>query len=108
MKHDILDNVTARVSKIIHDDKLLKAVLESIEEVRVSSAGEQYIRKDNQKEKLIYRLWLQQKHTLKTMQEIYEYISIQTDSPTSTIKKHISKYIKGYNPYIGAIDADRL
>lgn len=100
MKTDVLDYVAVRVSDKVHDDRLLKAVLESIEETRAMFQGDQYIRKDNQKEKFVFRLWLQQKHTNKTMQEIYEYIAVQIDAPAETIRKHISKFIKGHNPYI--------
>ena len=100
MSKDVLDHVAITVTQKINDDRMLKAVLEAIEETRALYQGEQYIRKDNPKEKFAFRLWQQQKHTNKTMQEIYEYISCQIDLSPKRIEYYITKFIKGHNPYV--------
>lgn len=100
MKQDALDMVYIQVSNRIKSKEVLTEVAEAIAETRKVFAGKQYIRCDHPQIREAYTLWMQQKHTDKTMKEIYQYIADQIGTiSASRIEVYVSQFIKGYNPH---------
>lgn len=80
------------------DPIVYEVIKDAIQETRGLGFRTCYIRDDKVKVRMVFVMWEQLKHGDMKMCEIYDYISRQTDIPSSTVEKYIAKFRKGENP----------
>jgi hypothetical protein len=99
-REDALDMVRIQVLNRTTREDIISIVTEAIADTRQMYAGDTYIRHGKTDIRLAYTLWMQQKYTDKTMNEIYIFIADRIDNMSvGSIRGYVRKFIKGYNPY---------
>ena len=83
---------------VITTEIMLEVIREATLKTRQMAFRTCYIQDDKEKLREVFILWEHVKHGDMKMCEIYDYISIQTDIPNSTVEKYIAKFRKGENP----------